>query len=193
MLQCPRPFLKTNLVLPLPQTRIKSINQRLIMKLNKGDIITIIGISDWMATTTRNEVKACGFLSSGKEVFTENKKGARKKFTLRGDLENYDNNKLVFRNTYPFKISGEISRNDPNSLFTVTKMSGNACINIYGTPEEIRFSIEHNNINKAFTSFDSVIALDPDTDAETPVYPEVQTEHAVVKRIREAVTHTHTA
>ena len=161
-----------------------------MQSLNKGDIITIIGISDWMATTTRNEIKACGFLSNGKEVFTENKKGARKKFTLRESLENYKNDTLIFRNVYSFKISGEISRNDPNSLFTVTKMSGNACINIYGTPEDIRFSIEHNNINKAFTKYDAVIALDPETDAETPVYPEVPTSHAVVERIRKTVTHT---
>ena len=159
-------------------------------QLLKGDIITIIGISDWMATTTRNEIKACGFLSNGKEVFTENKKGARKKFTLREPLDAYRNDTLIFRNVYPFKISGEVSR-PSGTGFTVTKMSGNACINIYGTPEDIRFSIEHNNINKSFTKYDVVIALDPDTDAETPVYPEVQTEHALVKRIRETVTHTH--
>lgn len=161
------------------------------MTLNKGDIITIIGISDWMATTTRNEVYATGEEHNGKPVFKESPK-KRKKFTLREDLENYGPSNLVFRNVYPFKISGEVSR-PSGTGFTVTKMSGNACLNIYGTPEEIRFSIEHNNINKAFTKYDAVIALDPETDVETPVYPEVQTEHAVVKRIREAVTHTHTA
>ena len=145
-----------------------------------------------MATTTRNEIKACGYLSNGKEVFTENKKGARKKFTLQEPLDEYKNDTLIFRNVYPFKISGEMSRQSTNG-FTVTTRSGNACLNIYGTPEEIRFAIEHNNINKAFSRFDLVIALDPLTDAETPVYPEVQTDNAVVKRIREAVTHTHHA
>jgi hypothetical protein len=159
--------------------------------LNKGDVITIIGISDWMAHTVKNEVKACGFLSSGKEVFTENKKGARKKFTLRFLLHAAADDQLIFRNTFPFKIAGEISRQSTNG-FTSTKISGNACINIYGTPEDIREHISRYNMNQNFNAFDRVFCTTEDSDEfDTPVYPEAPTTSALIQGRREAITHSH--
>lgn len=154
-------------------------------QLVKGDIITIIGISDWMAHTTKNEVKAQGFLSSGKEVFTENKKGARKKFTLREPLDAASNDKLIFRNTFPFKIAGEISR-PSGTGFTCTKISGNACINIYGSPEDIKNHIASYNLNQNFTAYDRVFCTTEDSDEfDTPVYPESPASCELIRSRRE--------
>lgn len=160
-------------------------------QLNKGDIVTIIGISDWMAHTVRNEIYATGETTAdGKDIFKESS-AKRKKFTLRKPLEDYGDDKLVFRNVYPFKIAGEISR-DTGTGFTSTKISGNACFNIYGIPEDIRFKIEHNNLNKSFTAYDRVFCTTEDSDEfDTPVYPESPASCQLIISRREAATHSH--
>lgn len=143
-----------------------------------------------MAHTTRNEVYATGEEHNGKPVFKESSR-SRKKFTLREPLEAYAKDALIFRNVYPFKIAGEISR-DTGTGFISRKISGNACLNIYGTPEDIRFSIEHNNINQNFTAYDRVFCTTEDSDEfNTPVYPESPASCELIRSRRETVTHSH--
>ena len=150
--------------------------------INKGDVLTIIGISDFMETTTRASVKATGITTSdGRQIFTENKKGARKKFTLRA----FGNEKIVFKGEVPFKIDSEVERPDGKG-FTVRKFSGNACFNFVGDPNVIKDYVSYRNLNTAFTKYDAVILVDG--DKEIPLYPNVETSHAVVQRIRENVT-----
>lgn len=150
-----------------------------LINLKKGDIVTIFGISDFMASTTHGEFKATGMVSNGQAVFTENKKGARKKFTLR-NLEAPD--RLVFIGSAPFKTDGETEL--PGSgPFSSRMMRGNACFNLTGDPEVIKDWIQNKNINEKFTQFDSVIWINSE-GKEIPLFPEVETNHAVVKSIR---------
>ena len=151
--------------------------------MTKGDIITIIGISPWMAHTTKTEYKYYG-IYNGVSACTENKKGARKKF----HTPNYthgEKDQLAFLNL-PFKVqvAGDIERPTANGM-TICQFSGNACLNIHGTVEEVRALIGTHNLNENFRAFDTVMAIDVETDEATPVYPEVPTGHAVVLKERE--------
>ena len=151
--------------------------------LKKGDIITIFGISDWMASTTHATFKATGDYSQDKPIFTDNKKGARKKFTFRA-LDK--NDQLVFLGDAPFMADGEVTIPAvPPSIFTKKVMRGNACLNLVGDPEVIKDWILNKNINKNFSRFDSVILISGEfLNKETPLFPEVPTDPAVVQRIR---------
>ena len=150
--------------------------------MTKGDIITIIGISPWMAHTTKTEYKYSG-IYNGVSACTENKKGARKKF----HTPNYthgEKDQLTFLNL-PFKVqvAGDIERPTANGM-TICQFSANACLNIHGTVEEVRDLIGTHNLNENFRAFDQVFAIDRDTDEATAVYPEVPTGHAVVLKER---------
>ena len=157
----------------------------------KDDILTIIGISSFMATTTRTTYRATGEEHEGKPVFKENKPRVRKKFTLRTpDVTQMERDQLVFvssngKNPFPLPLDSEVTVKS-DSYFETTSYRGNACINIVGDPLEIRALIESGNINKNFSRYDSVLAIEG--EKETPVYPEVETSHAVVQRIREKLT-----
>ena len=153
------------------------------MKLIKNDIITVVGISSWMAHTVRSEYKYYGNYQ-GVDACTKNEKGARKKFHT-PNLTNNEKDVLTFLNCNPFKISGEIARRSGGMM--VTSFSGNACLNIHGTVEKVK-DIVAQNLNENFRAFDTVMAIDVETDEATPVYPEVPTGHAVVLKEREKQT-----
>ena len=151
--------------------------------LKKGDVVNIFGIGDFMAQTTHTAVKATGqYTADGKPVFTENKEGARKRFTLR----EFKKDTLVFLGDVPFKTDGETELGGGEGVFTTRMMRGNACLNFTGNPAEIKEWIETKNINKNFTAYDAVIHIDG--EKETPLFPEVPTTHAVVLGIREKQT-----
>lgn len=150
--------------------------------LKKGDLLTIIGISDFMANTSFNVVKATGDYTDGKPILTENKKGARKKFTLR-NLDKKDT--LVFKGEVPFKRDFDVPKTGTSpSGFTSTIMRGNACINLVGDAAIIKDYVLHKNLNSNFTAYDTVLLIDVDKDAETPLFPDTPTSHAVVMRVR---------
>ena len=149
------------------------------MKLIKNDIITVVGISSWMANTTRSEYKYYGNYQ-GVDACTKNEKGARKKYHT-PNLTNNEKDVLTFLNCNPFKVAGEIARRSGGMM--VTSLNGNACLNIYGTVEEVK-DIVAQNLNENFRAFDTVMAIDVETDESTPVYPEVPTGHAVVLKER---------
>ena len=150
------------------------------MQLNKNDVITVVGISSWMAHTTKTEYKYYGNYN-GVDACTENKKGARRKFHT-PKLTHNEKDVLTFLNCNPFKIAGEIARESESGMI-VTSFSGNACLNIHGTVEEVK-EIVAQNLNENFRAFDTVMAIDVETDESTPVYPDVPTSHAVVLRER---------
>lgn len=153
-------------------------------KLKKGDVLTIIGISDSWGATTKNQVKATGEnTADGKAIFKENKKGARKMFTLR-NLDAKD--KLIFADDVPFLIDSEEKPKSDGGMFVTQTIHMNACINLVGDAEVIKDWILNKNLNRSFTSFDVVILKDG--EKETALFPEVETSHAVVARIRNNVT-----
>lgn len=150
--------------------------------LKKDDILTIFSISDFMANTTKSQVRATGeYTASGQPIFKENKKGARKMFTLR-NLDKKDT--LVFLGEVPFKTDGEVKTVSATG-FTTSTMRGNACLNLAGNSKDIIYYIIHNNTNENFTAYDVVIHIDGAN--ETPLFPNAPTSHAVVERIRNTV------
>ena len=163
------------------------MDTKTLTNLKKGDLVSIFGVSDFMGSTTHKVIKATGdYTADGKPIFTDNKKGARKKYTMRS-LDKKD--MLVFLGDAPFKTDGEVPvslRGD--GIFTSTMMRGNACLNLVGDPVVIKDYILNKNLNTSFTCFDYVLIIDVDADKETPLFPDVPTSHAVVERVRKAVT-----
>ena len=68
----------------------------------------------------------------------------------------------------------------------------NGCLNLIGDPKPLRAFVAR-NINRAFKAHDLILAVRFDDDGagliirrrELPVFPEVPTAHAVVRRVRE--------
>lgn len=151
------------------------------MNYPKGTIIHKFGVGSMMAQTTHTQVVSTGEQTSdGKLIVKENKKGARKRYVMRTDA--IDNGTLLFIGDVPFKTDGETKLPPDASSFSRTLMRGNACLNLTGDPAVIKEWIETKNLNPAFTRFDTVIHIDGET--ETPLYPEAETSHAVVLRMR---------
>lgn len=85
---------------------------------------------------------------------------------------------LVFEGNIPLKCDSDSG----------SRMHINSCMNLVGTPAEIRRWVETKNLNP-HARLDTILACDMDLppDAEyLPVFPEVPTDHAVVRRAREA-------
>ncbi len=67
--------------------------------------------------------------------------------------------------------------------------TGNACLNIAGTVEQVKEIIDK-NINENFTAFDTIIAW-PKSHTEMPdgegllVYPDTDSNHAVIQKMKE--------
>ncbi len=157
--------------------------------LTKGDIVTIISISDWMACTVRQTVYATGEThivnDVTKPVFKDTK-AKRNKFTLRYSLTNAGPGKLVFLNL-PLSVltlDSEAPAEHRNGM-SITSFSGNACFNFMQTPLEIQAIIESSNLNKDFAEHDRILSLAADRNAPTLVYPDKYTPgtHAIIDRI----------
>lgn len=148
---------------------------------NKGEVITVIGVSDFLACTVRRVYKATGeYTPEGKPVFTKNEKGARKKVTLRA----FGKSDLVFSGDVPFKLDSEVQQPSTTpGIFSVTHWRGNACINLVGHGGTIVHHIIKANLNPEFIAYDIVMLIE--NDKEIPLFPEHPTNHAVVLRVRE--------
>lgn len=155
------------------------------MQLQKGDIVTIIGISDWMATTTRNEIYATGenHTVNGvtKPVFKESSR-ARKRFTLRNPLDHYGTNSLVFLNVPRNVLTLD---SEAPAIDGVTSFTGNACFNFMQTPLEIQALIESSNLNQDFTDHHRILSLANGKESPVLAYPDLYTPgtHAVIDRL----------
>ena len=62
-------------------------------------------------------------------------------------------------------------------------MHGNCLIMIYGTQLEVE-ALVHANLNKNFTRYDAVMAVDPETDVMTPVFPDSLSKSVIVDDVR---------
>lgn len=74
----------------------------------------------------------------------------------------------------------------PTDAEAYNAFSGNACVNIAGSVDDVRTLVEQ-NINGNFRSYDVVLAW-PHSHMKgdgVPVFPDTPTDHAVVARIRE--------
>lgn len=155
-----------------------------MITFKKDQLVTIIGISDFMASTTKSILKATGEItSSGSPIFKDNKKGARKQFTIRG-LDAKD--RMVFAGEIPFGTDSDVSSSD--GTFTTRTIRGNACFNLVGEQEVIKDWIINKNLNPNFSSFDAVMVIMD--GKEIPLFPSAPTSHAVVSRIRSELSPT---
>lgn len=143
--------------------KLKTISPELCVV---GKVFTIIGIGEFMAQTTRAEVKAVGSIG-GKPAFKENKKGARKQFHLRNLTAN---DILIFEGkNLPFKIDGEVETISANGMKSRT-IRGNALLNFVGDADTIRNYINEYNLNPFFTAYDRVNLIEKG-DRETLLFP----------------------
>jgi len=123
---------------------------------------TIIGISDFLATTTKAEIEITNKIG---DRYTFKQRGKRKEFYLRINKDS-----LVLKGfDIPFKVDSETG-----------SFCGNACINMLGTPEQIKEFIDKFNLNPEFDKsvVNSILRCDPEQkdyhqQIEKLVYPEL--------------------
>ena len=89
-----------------------------------------------------------------------------------------DPSTLVFPAPVPFKTDMDVMMASNSGV-----CHGNACLNFVGDATVVREWVETKNLNDAFDRLDEVMVIVD--DEEVPVFPEAETGHAVVKRIRE--------
>ena len=146
-----------------------------------GKTFTMISIGDFLAQTTRNEIKATGEIYKGVPVFKENKKGVRSKFTVK-KLDDPDT--LFFEGTdLPFKIDGEVETLSTNGM-TSRIMRGNAMINLVGDPVIIKEWVTTKNLNPYFSGLDRINLIEGE-DKETLLFTDVPTTSRMVMDKRE--------
>ncbi len=160
-----------------------------------GQKFTLIGISSSMANTEKDEIIVASLLDSPTfhPKYTGSSQGSwrfgtfkfpgkRKEFHL--DLKT--ERSLVFAGHGVVQRDWELPRDGH------TGFAGNACINLGGSAETIRALITDHNLNPDFTAHDCVMAIPLLGDGpyysedEIPVFPEVNSSHAVVQRIRQS-------
>lgn len=160
-------------------------------KLAPRQRITIISISEWMAHTMKQEVEVVTVLDSpvarssyvngptvAHRVGTMKPRGKRKEFYLDIGIEN-----LVLDGwDLPIQTDAEVKGGS---------FSGNACFNLGGIPiEGLRNYIENSNLNGP-TSEDIkakciyVRPTDNVCDDGELMWPEIETRHAVIDRMKE--------
>lgn len=159
--------------------------------LKVGQRLTIISISSMMATTTRQQVTIKTLLPIPKEIprysngpiehiryGTMVLAGKRKQYHLDVRAESF-----VFDGwEKPFLIDSESPTENWGGM-TVTKYSGNACFNFVGDPDLIRRHMEELDLNGPATDEMKAKIL----IGEVPLYPEIETGHAVVNRHKAAL------
>jgi hypothetical protein len=155
------------------------------MTLSVGQRVTLLRIDEMLAMSHRFEFEVrsvlepmpIGFQGRNTRVGTVRQRGKRKEQYL--DLKPDDI--LLDGWDQPFRTDTEVG----------CIMAGNACYNLIGDPNEIRQAIE---TRAAWPITDDakakiIVSRNPRTncdDSETELlYPEIETDHAVVNRIKE--------
>lgn len=148
--------------------------------------LTIIGISDHMAHTTKLEVEVVSLEPQPKEIRpyangpvhgyrygTMKQRGKRKPYYL--DVK-FD--EIVFAGwDHPVKVESEVRGG----------FSGNACYNLGGvSAEELRRLLETENLNGPLTEDEkaSCVHVGVEPDDETLLWARIHTSHAAVQRMQ---------
>jgi hypothetical protein len=159
----------------------------MIPNLQVGQKLTLVWIDDMMALTHRQEIEVrsviepikVGYEGKNTRVGTYRVRGKRKEFFLDLKLDT-----LVFDCwDVPFKADTEDS-----SCF-----SGNACFNLVGDPAVIREWVDTRQLNSGVgDQAKAKILVWPAKERDsltigegTLLYPEIDTHHAVINRIKE--------
>jgi hypothetical protein len=155
--------------------------------LKVGQRITLLKIDDMMAMSHRYELEIrsvldpepVGYQGRKQRVATVRQRGKRKEFYL--DLA--DDDILLDGWDVPFRTDTECS-----GVF-----AGNACFNLVGDPEAIRQFIETRAALPITDDANAkiIVCREPRTtcsdDGKALLYPDIETHHAVVKRLKESL------
>ena len=147
----------------------------MIFEINKK--YTIIGISEWMATTTKIEIQITRQINNR---FVFKAKGKRKEFYL----QPLKDNNLVFEGwDLPVRIDSEGDYVlEPGHVMASKIFRGNACINLIGDENVIKDYVENKNLNEIFSSKGEIVYCKG--KEEKVLYPEIEVSHAVINRMK---------
>ena len=156
-------------------------------ELHAGQRVTLLKIDDMMAMSHRYELEVrqalvsenVGYQGRERRVAIVRQRGKRKEqyLDLKADdilLDGWD---------VPFKTDTEGG----------TIWAGNACYNLVGDPEAIRQVIETRAVVPVTDSAKAkiIVSTDPRTkctdEGTALLYPDIETHHAVVNRMKEAI------
>jgi len=142
-----------------------------------GERYTIYRIDSMMAMTRRSEITVKDFDPEGNPIYSL--RGKRKRYLLRLQSRDYASAPVK-----PFRDAVFAGWDQPVLADTDQRtgvMRGNACYNFLGTPAEVRTWIDAGQLNP---NFPREHALAIEGDAERAVYPEMETTHAVMNRVK---------
>jgi hypothetical protein len=155
------------------------------MTLSQGQRVTLLKIDEGLAMTHRYELEvrslttpeAVGWNKGKMRLAVVRQRGKRKEFYLDLGAEDI----LLDGWEVPFKADTEVGG----------VMSGNACFNLIGEPEAIRQCIENKAIAPVSDALKAKIIVartpmtNPSDEGEELLYPDIDTGHAVVARMKE--------
>lgn len=156
------------------------------MTLSVGQRLTLLRIDDCMAMTHRHELEVrsvlppsrVGYDGRKERIAAVRQRGKRKEFYL--DLA--DDDILLGGWDVPFQTDGEAG-----GVF-----AGNACFNLIGDPQTIRDCIERTAVRPVSDSAKAKIIVGRESRSKCNdeglelLYPEIETGHAVVSRLKDA-------
>jgi hypothetical protein len=161
------------------------------MTLSIGQRVTLLRIDDCLALSHRYELEVrrpldptpAGWDKRATRLAIVRQKGKRKEFYLdlaAGDI-------LLTGWALPFQTDTEAYSTTPGAV-----MSGNACYNLIGDPEAIRRCIETQaaipirDDAKAKIIVTRTARTTCDTAGQSLLYPEIDTHHAVINRLKDS-------
>ena len=158
------------------------------IKLAVSQLLTLFSIDDVLAMTHRNELKIVQVLETpefrpdyvnatrGKwRLGAYKQKGKRKAYYLDLKLDNC----LLFEGWGLGVLTDGEAPAEFKSGMAVTSYAGNACFNLHGDPEKIKSLIDTAIIASDQSKAQIIVG-------NTLLYPEIETAHAVVNRMKES-------
>jgi len=152
------------------------------LQLEIGKRYTVYRIDSMMAMTHADRITVKRIEENGDPIYST-QRHPRTLYRMRLHWQDYQNgpdrtqDAAVFEGwEQPYRVDTE--RTDTPGMHT---MSGNACFNFVGDPAGIRAWIESKQLNPNFRKDHALAHHD---GQETPVFPEMDTDHAVINRLK---------
>jgi len=164
------------------------------MALSVGQRLTLLKIDDCMAMTHRYELEvrsvlepeAVGYEGRRQRVAVVRQRGKRKEFYLELATDDI----LLDGWDVPFRTDTEAATGADGYMKGGSIIAGNACYNLSGEPEASRHCIESRAIIPVRDSAKAKIIVARyertrcNDDGQALLYPEIESAHPVVNRIR---------
>ena len=168
------------------------------MALSVGQRLTLLKIDDCMAMTRRYELEvrsvlepeAVGYEGRRQRVAVVRQRGKRKEFYLELAADDI----LLNGWDVPFRTDVEAATGSDGRMKGGSIIAGNACYNLVGEPEAIRQCIESRAVIPITDRAKAKIIVTRcertrcNDDGQALLYPEIESAHPVVSRIRAKAT-----